>query len=276
MSPLNDVTIMALASNAFWLIVIVILMWACVFAFRNEIKGLISSIVSVNIAGNRFELGDKERTNKSYLMLSTIFFDMLCNGSKTGELCDLISDTNSHQLYEFALQYIDDVPPEKSDVRLIRNVAKITSLRAYDTGESIRLHESILKKFPNEHWARADYGYALKEVNPVKAKQDYDKLLKDFPAYHQYRFNRAVISIVLRDFDEAFKDLSDWLKWLKHQKEMQTGRAGEQLINQIKEDSTAYWFKRFFEGCSPEQREKLKKEYKELIISHKQEHQQST
>ncbi len=126
MSPaIDNVVLLAIITNGFWLTIF----FVAIVCFRFEIRALLSSLSSVSIAGNHFELGDKNLTIKSFSTLSNIFLDLLCDSNNTEKLAEVFSEVNAQQLSKFTRKYLIEAPKEEINFALIRNIAWIAGQR---------------------------------------------------------------------------------------------------------------------------------------------------
>ena len=204
---INDVVVLTLISNAFWLIVFLV----CVGIFRTEVRALLSSLSSFSIAGSRFELGGKTLTLKSYSILSNIFLDLLCNSANAEKLAQVFSEINAQQLTRFTLKYLLEAPKEEMNFPLIRNVAYIAGRRG-NLQDSLSLYKFLISKAPDDTNLRNDMGILLLSTNPSEAKKLYGDLMNEYPGVHLFRYNYALTNITLDNYDEGIKDLTLLIK----------------------------------------------------------------
>ncbi len=201
-TSVNDVVILSIASNAFWLTVIIVL----VVVFRSELRSLLSSLSSVSIAGSHFELGDKTLTLKSYTILSNIFLDVLANGANAEKLAGVFSEVNAQQLTKFTIKYLLEAPKEEINFTLIRNIAYIAGL----TGrlqDSLSLYNFLLEKAPDDRDLKNNMAIVLLQKDPKEAAKVYQELADDNPGVPLYRYNLAIANIMMDNFDPAIVGL---------------------------------------------------------------------
>lgn len=206
-SAFNDVVLLAIISNGFWLAIFLV----CIGIFNPEIRTLFNSLSSVNIAGGRFELGDRATTLKSYTILSDIFLDIVSNTQNNLKLADLLSEVNAQQLINFTKKYVKEVKKEDLNLMLIRNVAYIANWKG-NIWESLSLYEFLLQIAPNDAVLRHDYGYVLLRTDPSKAKKVYADLMRDYPGVASHEFYLGIADIDLKDFKSGFTHLKSAIK----------------------------------------------------------------
>ena len=202
LSSINDVVLLAIISNVFWLTIILV----CIGFFRSEIKGLLGSLSSVSVAGSHFELGDKKLTLKSFAILSNIFLDLLSNSANTDRLAGLFSEVNAQQLTKFTMKYLLEAPKEELNFTLIRNIAYIAGQRGR-LQDSISLYQFLIEKAPNDMDLRNNMGIVLLAKNPSEAKRVYGDLVNESPGISLYRYNYALTNITLDNFNDGVADL---------------------------------------------------------------------
>jgi tetratricopeptide (TPR) repeat protein len=201
-SIINDVVLLAMISNAFWLTIFLV----CIGFFRSEIRALLGSLSSVSVAGSHFELGDKKLTFKSYAILSNIFLDLLSNSANCDLVAGLFSEVNAQQLTKFTMKYLLEAPKEETNFILIRNIAYIAAQRGR-LQDSLALYNFLIEKAPNDLDLRNNMGIVLLAANPSEAKRVYGGLMSENPGVLLYRYNYALTNIALDNFDEGIKDL---------------------------------------------------------------------
>ncbi len=206
-SAFNDVVLLAIISNGFWLVIFLV----CIGIFNTEIRNLFNSLSSVNIAGGRFELGDRAMTLKSYTILSDIFLDIVSNSHNSVKLAGLLSEVNARQLIDFTKKYVKEVKKEELNLLLIRNVAYIAN-RKGNQADSLSLYESLLQIAPNDAVLRHDYGYVLLWTNASKAKKVYEDLMREYPSNPIHEFYLGIANIHLKDFKGGFTHLKSAIK----------------------------------------------------------------
>ena len=153
LASINDVVILAIISNAFWLTILIV----CISFFRSEIRALLGSLSSVSIAGSHFELGDKTLTLKSYTILSNIFLDLLCDSQNAEKLVQVFSEVNTQQLTKFTIKYLLEAPKDEINFPLIRNIAYIAGRRG-SLQDSLSLYDFLIEKAPDDRDLRHNRG----------------------------------------------------------------------------------------------------------------------
>lgn len=202
-SWLSEHVMIAIVTNAFWLVILI----ACIVLFRPEIKNALNSLNSVDIAGSHLKLSDRELAIKSYTTLSNIFVDRLSDSEHYKEFIGLLSVSNAQQLNKFLGDYVNEVPPEKLNLPLAKNVAYI-AYRKGNTLDCLELYKALVNKIPDSPDLRENYGWVLLDTNPREAKAQFDKLIEQYPGQHDFRYDRAKAAIKLKDFDVAVTDLN--------------------------------------------------------------------
>jgi tetratricopeptide (TPR) repeat protein len=197
---ISDVLVLSFLSNFFWLTIF----FTAVFIFRSEIRDLLGSLSSFSIAGGRFELKDRKSTLESYRILSSIFLDLLSEGSIANELVRFFSEANAERLGKFTLKYATEVKREDMNLALLRNVAFILSDKG-NVQDSLAIYDSLIEIAPNDYTFRNDRAVLLLDTDPSKAKKEYESLLNDFPGFPVFRYNLALADILLDNFDDSIK-----------------------------------------------------------------------
>ena len=198
----NDVVILAIISNAFWLIIFLV----CVFGFRSEIRSLLSSLSSFNIAGSRFELGGKLQTFKSYSILSNIFLEVLSDRANAEKFVPILSEVNAQELTQFTMKYLLEAPKEEINFPLIRNVAYIAGRRGR-LQDSLSLYQFLTEKAPDDIDIINDKATLLLSKNPSEAEKIYKDLMDKNPGIPTFKYNHALANITLDNYDDGIKEL---------------------------------------------------------------------
>ncbi|MDD5542669.1 MAG: hypothetical protein PHX83_05800 [Acidobacteriia bacterium] len=207
LGTINDVVMLGIASNVFWLAIFLI----SISLFRTELKALLGSLSSVSVAGSHFELGDKQRTLKSYAILSNIFLDLLCNSENIEKMAGLFSEANAQLLTKFTMKYLIEAPKEDTNFTLIRNIAFIAGQRGR-LQDSVSLYQFLIERAPNDMDLRNNMGIVLLATNPREAQRVYGDLMNQNPGVLLYRYNYALTNIALDNFDDGVKDLEQVIR----------------------------------------------------------------
>jgi|SRR5215213_893371 len=187
---MNDVVVLAIISNAFWLT----LFFVCVGVFRREIRSLLGSLNSFSVAGSHFELGSKNLTLKSYSILSEIFLNVLCNSPDLHKLAEQFSDVDIHHLTKFTTKYLLEAPKGETNFLLIRNVAYMAG-RKGRLPDALALYTFLLERAPSDMDLRNDLGCLLISKNPTEAKKIFEALIEENPGVLLYRLNNVYANI---------------------------------------------------------------------------------
>jgi Tetratricopeptide repeat len=206
-SGLSEHVMIAIVSNLFWLVILIV----CIVLFRAEIRNALNSLNSVDIAGSHIKLSDRELAIRSYTTLSNIFVDRLSDSEVYSQFTALLSVSNAQQLNKFLREYVREVPRENLNLALVKNVAHIAFRKGY-IPDSIELYKAIIEKVPDSPDLLAAYGDVLLRTNPSKAKAEFDKLIKRYPGQYDFTYGRAKAAIKLDEFDAAATDLNSCFK----------------------------------------------------------------
>jgi tetratricopeptide (TPR) repeat protein len=220
-SCFTEHAIIAIVSNAFWLVILI----SCIIFFRQEIKNGLNSLSSIDIAGSHLKLENRERAIRSFTTLTNIFVEMLSDGDEHTKFTGMLSVSNAQQLNRFLKAYLKEVPPENWDLTLVKNVAHIAHRKGY-ISDSVELYKTLLKKNPDRPDLLADYGNVLLLLNPGEAKKQFEILVEKYPGQDSYKYNRATASLKSGDVDSAVADLKTCLN---------AGYLGDNMLERIKE-----------------------------------------
>jgi tetratricopeptide (TPR) repeat protein len=203
---MSDVVVQGLASNAFWLIVLLVV----VGVFRNELKNLVNSLGSFKVAGASFEMKDSRASIEYYVVLTNILVEILLQRDAAKTFGGLVSDTSIRQLARFAIKYSKEVPDDVKQVELLKNVAMIVGRRG-SVHEAVAFFDALLKDSPHDldllnlkATSLADTG---SPENHAAAEMIYDRLVSERPSNGVYRFNRALTKVALGKDQQAINDL---------------------------------------------------------------------
>jgi tetratricopeptide (TPR) repeat protein len=217
----SEVVLQGLVSNAFWLILLVVI----VVAFRVEIRNLLNSLGSFKVAGASFELKDSRSTIESYVLLTNIMMDVLCQRDTAVRMGDMLLDLHVRQLAQFAVKYAKEAPEDAKQITLLTNVAYIVGRRG-ETDSATQFFDSILRDRPNDLDILNLKAITLSDTNSPKYVEDaeaiQDELVRTRPREARYRFNRAITKARLGKFEDAIDDLDVAidLKFFTRRKEM--------------------------------------------------------
>lgn len=203
---MTDVVLLQIISYIFWFGLALLL----VIVFNREIKALVGSLTSVNVAGAHFELRDNKTTIESYAMLSEIFVELLSSIDAAEQLYPMISDRNARRLAKFTLQYAEEVPKNEQDAELLKGVGHILGRRGL-YNEAIQIYDALLKKDPDDFNVLNLKGVVLLNTGMPKeierAKKIYDQLVSTHPREGMVWFNRSLAKSLLGQFDESLSDI---------------------------------------------------------------------
>ena len=203
---MTDVVLLQIIGYIFWFGVALLV----VIVFRREIKALVSSLTSFNVAGAHFELQDNKATLESYAMLSEIFVELLSSIDATEKLYPMISDRNAHRLAKFTLQYAEEVPKNEQDAELLKGVGHILGRKGL-YNDAIQIYDALLKKVPDDLNVLNLKGVVLlntgipKEIE--RAKKIYNHLVTIYPRVDMVWFNRSLAESLLGQYEGALSDL---------------------------------------------------------------------
>ena len=205
---IDNLVWIALANNLFWLGIALALTYLAAHVFRTEISGLLSSLGSFSVAGTHFELRDKNLALKSYAILSNIFLDLLSDSAKRETLVAVFSEVNAQQLSTFTLKYLVEA---KTDINypLVRNIAYIAGKRAGNAQDTLALYDALIKSSPNDLFLRHEKALFMMDLNPARAREIYGELIAENPGYQVGRYNYAICSLLIDEFDDALKQLKE-------------------------------------------------------------------
>jgi tetratricopeptide (TPR) repeat protein len=215
---MNDVILLQIVSNAFWLILVVVI----IGVFHRQLKSLLDSLGSLGIAGTHFEFRDKKETLESYAILSEILLQVLERRDDAEQLALLISDKSAQRLANFTIRYTKEVPKDSQDVDLLLNVALVLG-RKGRLREAMQILEARLKKYPDDYDAnnqKAVWLFNSGAIDKVRsADKIYDRLVDIYPRSGELRFNRALPKSLLGDYDQALSELKRAIElhyWKRH------------------------------------------------------------
>jgi len=136
----------------------------------------------------------------------------------------LVSDSDAQKLNEFIRGYLKERAPEELNRKLVRNAAYIV-YRKSDALDAAKLYEAIIAKIPDDPRILEHYAFALVTVDPRRAKEKLEMLIKEYPGQHEFVFTHAVAALALDEFDVAAADFHHCLdkrlqattyeKWIK-------------------------------------------------------------
>src|SRR6185436_7727796 len=203
---MTDVVLLQILGYIFWFGLALLV----VLVFRKEVKALVGSLTSFNVAGAHFELGDNKTTIESYAMLSEIFVELLSSIDAAEQLYPMISDQNARRLAKFTLQYAAEVPKNEQDTELLKGVGHILGRKGlYD--EAIKIYDALLKKTPDELNVLNLKGVVLLNTDKPKeierAKNIYNQLVSMYPRVGMVWFNRSLAQSLLGQYEGALSDL---------------------------------------------------------------------
>ena len=201
---ISDVVVQTIATNAFWLTVILV----TILAFRKQIASIVGSVASFKVAGASFELKDRKATLEYYAVLTNVLLEILSQRDSAEKLTGLLSTHSVQQLAKFSLKYIEEVPSEDVDIELLKNVALIIGRRG-QTQDAISFYDSLLKQKPNDPDLLNLKGIALLDSETkdvISAEQIFSDLIKRYPASSLYWYNRGCSRSLLEKFDECIVD----------------------------------------------------------------------
>ncbi len=203
---MTDVVLLQIISYIFWFGVALLV----IAVFRKEIKSLLGSLNSFNVAGAHFELHDDKATIESYAMLSEIFVELLSSLEATEKLYPMITDRNAHRLAKFTLQYAAEVPQNEQDMQLLKGVGNILSRKGLFL-DAIQIYDALLKKSPNDLDVLNLKGLALLNTGMPKeierARKIYNQLVAMYPRVDLIWFNRSLTQSLLAQYEAAVADL---------------------------------------------------------------------
>jgi tetratricopeptide (TPR) repeat protein len=205
-SCFTEHAIIAIVSNAFWLVILI----SCIIFFRQEIKNGLNSLSSIDIAGSHLKLENRERAIRSFTTLTNIFVEMLSDGDEHTKFTGMLSVSNAQQLNRFLKAYLEEVKKENWDLTLVKNVAHIAHRKGY-VSDSVELYKTLVDKFPDRPDFLEDYGNVLLSLNPGEAKNQFHELVKKYPGQDSYKYNRAMASLKSGDVEDAVNDLGSCL-----------------------------------------------------------------
>jgi tetratricopeptide (TPR) repeat protein len=203
---MNEVVLLQLISSSFWLILVVLI----IRVFRNQLKDILASLASFEIAGTHFNFRDKKATLESYAILSDVLLDILQTRGRTIELASFISEANTQRIRDFAFKYADEVDKDDQNLVLLKNIAAILA-RKERAQEAGKIYDVILEQIPEEVDANSLKAVALLNSrvpdNVRSAEQIYDRFLDRYPTWGVLWWNRALTRSQLKKYDQALSDL---------------------------------------------------------------------
>jgi tetratricopeptide (TPR) repeat protein len=203
---MNDFVIVELIKTAFWLL----LLGTVVVLFRFEIRQLLRSLSTFNVAGASFTLRDRRETIESYVLLSETFIELLSRSDRIEELTGFMLPSQIERLGAFALRYTEEVGDGIWNEELLRNVALLL-LRSGRYLQAVRLYDALLKRRPDHLDLLNLKALALLvSRTPEMVQQSFDvlePLAGRYPENQAVRFNLALAKSLLSNHDGAFDDL---------------------------------------------------------------------
>ncbi|MCJ7599881.1 MAG: tetratricopeptide repeat protein [Desulfobulbaceae bacterium] len=203
---MSDVVLLQVIQSGFWLIVISTL----VFLFRKELKMLLQSLASFEVAGAAFQFSDRKETLRSYALLSDTLIDLLSYGDRIEELRRLLHPSQIESLGAFALKYTAEVEQSEWNEELLKNIAYLL-LRFGRYKLSIQLYEALLEKRPDHVELLNLKALALmtsRLPDPImQAKELFLALTKRYPENAHIRFNYSLALSLSEEAEESSREM---------------------------------------------------------------------
>jgi Flp pilus assembly protein TadD len=204
---MHEVTYLAIISNGFWLILLLVVM----FLFRRELKAILGSLGAFKVMGASFQMRDRKATLESYAILADILVEVLSQRDTAEKFYPVLSSYSAGRLATFAKRYADEVPAGDRNIELVKNVAFLSGRRG-NYQSAISIYDELLKQVPEDSdvlylKARALRESGIKE-NLTAAEGIYEKLLQRYPSRGHYWNARARTEARLRKFSESLDSLN--------------------------------------------------------------------
>jgi tetratricopeptide (TPR) repeat protein len=203
---MNEIVLLQIISSSFWLILVLLI----ISVFRKQLKAILESLASFEIAGAQFKFSDKKATLESYAILSDVLLDILQTRGWTIQLIPFISDANAQRIADFAIKYTNEVDKDDQNLVLLKNIALILARTGREPAAG-KIYDTILEKFPEEMDANILKALWLSTSrvpdNVRSAEQIYDRFVERYPARGALWFDRALNKTQLKKYDQALSDL---------------------------------------------------------------------
>lgn len=204
---MSDVVLFQIIQTIFWLLIVVII----VIVFHREIKHLLQSLSSLQVAGATIQLKDRKETLRSYILLAETLIDLVSSNDRIEEIQKLLNPSQIESLGVFALKYTDEMEESEWNEELLKNIAYLLS-RAGRYRQSVALYEALLMKRP-DHWEllhlKALALMVTRLPEPVEeAHKILLQLVNRYPEIKETRFNYALVLSMLKKEDDAYKEMA--------------------------------------------------------------------
>lgn len=203
---MSEIIISDVLKTAFWLL----FFYLIIHKFHEEIKELIQSLSSLEVAGATFELKNKKETIRSYVLLSEALVELISRCQDVEALVPLINSSESEKLGSFAQKYINEVHPSEWNLQLLRNIAHLL-IRNQREQKAIDICEKLLDQIKeNQDFlnlkALALMTSRIKD-NYKNAEDIFSKLVQRYPEIIYIRYNLALIYSLQEKFEDAEKEM---------------------------------------------------------------------
>jgi tetratricopeptide (TPR) repeat protein len=204
---ISDVSLVAIASNLFWLI----LFFGVTFLFRNELRLVLRSLARFKIAGAVFEIKEGPATLEYYDIFSKILGEILAKRNSADKFYDYISPSTARQLAQFVLKYAKAVPEDANDIEILKNVALLVG-RKGNTVAAISLYDALLKQTPDDLDLLYLKGRMLRESgirnNIVESERIYKELADKYQNHAGIWYGLARSRSLLEQLEPSLEALT--------------------------------------------------------------------
>ncbi len=201
-----DVVLLQIIQSVFWLLVL----GGAIFVFRKEIKMLLRSIGSFEVAGASFHLKDQKETLKSYALLSDILIDLLSREGRIEPMRHLMVPSQIETIGAFALKYTTEVERQEWNEELLKNIAYLL-FRFGRYKHAVQIYDALLEKRPDHVELLNLKALALmtsRLAEPVEQATNLLRALtKRYPEFSHLRFNYALALSLSENVEEAYKEM---------------------------------------------------------------------
>lgn len=205
---MSEIVVLDAIKTALWLLFFSLV----VHKFQNEIKGLIQSLSSLEVAGATFELKNKKETIRSYILLSETLVELISRCEDIEKLVPLIDASESEKLGSFALKYTSEVPKREWNIQLLRNIAHLL-IRHGRYQDAIDICGMLLSQLPENYDLLNLKALALMTsriaANFEAAEVIFSNLVSSYPEITYLRYNLALVLSLQQKFEESEKQMSE-------------------------------------------------------------------
>jgi tetratricopeptide (TPR) repeat protein len=203
---MNDVVLLSLIGNGFWLVSI----GSTLLLFKKEIRSVLSKVGSVSIGGSQFTFENKNDEARAYADLSDVLLTILSARDSGEKLVTILNHDNALKLAKFAKKYIIEVKESDQNLELLRSIAVILLQKDF-LDDALIITDQILKSSPQStHYLNMKAVILLnrqKEGDLVESLKIQDQLTENHPTSASFTFNKGVVFVRLKRYEEGYEEI---------------------------------------------------------------------